>query len=364
METDHRLTIADARDLSWIDDNSVDLVVTSPPYPMIQMWDELFIRLQPHISQALETGDGQACFQAMHAELDPAWKETYRVLKKGGILCINIGDATRNLGQCFRLYPNHARIVSACTALGFEMLPGILWRKQINAPNKFMGSGTLPPRAYVTLEHEWILIFRKPPPRVFSTEEQRANRRASAFFWEERNIWFSDVWDFKGIRQDLSVLEALSNQPAQKNATRSRSAAFPFELPYRLVNMFSVKGDKVLDPFTGCGTTLLASMCAGRNSLAVEIDETMIPLLQAQIREIVPAANRRILDRFGRHRRFVEERQSDGLDLKYTNCHYGFPVVSKQEREILINFLSSLTTVNDLYWKIEYSAETDLTLQI
>ena len=143
METDHKLKIADARDLAWIEDDSVDLVVTSPPYPMIEMWDELFLRLQPDIGRALEAGDGQAGFQAMHAELDTVWKEMYRVLKKGGILCINIGDATRSLSRNFRLYPNHARVVSACTALGFQMLPAVLWRKQTNAPNKFMGSGTL-----------------------------------------------------------------------------------------------------------------------------------------------------------------------------------------------------------------------------
>jgi DNA modification methylase len=361
MQTDHRLRIADARDLSWIDNDSIDLVVTSPPYPMIEMWDELFLRLEPNIREAMAGGDGQACFQAMHALLDPVWRELYRVLRAGGMLCINVGDATRSLGPGFRLYPNHARIISSCTATGFQMLPEILWRKQTNAPNKFLGSGTLPPGAYVTLEHEWILVFRKSTPRLFATAAERRNRRESAFFWEERNVWFSDVWDFKGARQHLGELDGGKSSAPHRNA-RSRSAAFPFEMAYRLINMFSVKGDRILDPFAGCGTTMLAAMCAARNSIAVEIEETLIPFIQAQVNEIIPSANRRILDRLERHRLFTEECRRGGRELKYTNRFYDFPVVSRQEREILIGFLSSLIRVDDLHWRIDYSPDLSLRL--
>jgi DNA modification methylase len=360
MQTDHRLSIADARDLSWIDSDSIDLAVTSPPYPMIEMWDELFLRLQPEIREAMAAGDGQAVFEGMHAVLDTVWRELYRVIRNGGILCINVGDATRSIGPSFRLYPNHARIISACTDLGFQMLPEILWRKQTNAPNKFMGSGTLPPGAYVTLEHEWILIFRKSKPRVFATPEERRHRRESAFFWEERNIWFSDVWDFKGVRQPLGERER--GKPSACRSARGRSAAFPFEMAYRLINMFSIKGDLVLDPFAGCGTTMLAAMCAGRDSLGVEIEEALIPLIQAQVNEIVPWANERILERLERHRLFTEERRRSGRESKYTNRFYNFPVVSRQEQEILIDHLSSLTRVADLHWRIDYSL--DLTLRL
>jgi DNA modification methylase len=359
MQTHHRLHIADARNLSWIDSHSVDLVITSPPYPMIEMWDELFLRLQPDIREAMAEGDGQSVFEGMHAVLDPLWGQLCRVLREGGIACINIGDATRRLGASFCLYPNHARIICACTAAGFQMLPPILWRKQTNAPNKFMGSGTLPPGAYVTLEHEWILIFRKSKPRVFATPEERKNRRESAFFWEERNIWFSDVWDFKGVRQHLR--EGGKPSAARLDA-RSRSAAFPFEMAYRLINMFSVKGDRVLDPFAGCGTTMLAAMCAQRNSIGVEIEAGLIPFIQAQVNEIIPWANERILERLERHRLFIEECRRSGRELKHTNCHYNFPVVSRQEREILIAYLRSLTRIDDLHWRIDYS--TDLRLRI
>jgi len=98
METTHRVTVGDARTLTTIDDNAVELVVTSPPYPMIELWDELFTELDPAVSEALAAGDGRAAFEAMHAELDPIWAELDRVLVEGGIACINIGDATRTLG--------------------------------------------------------------------------------------------------------------------------------------------------------------------------------------------------------------------------------------------------------------------------
>jgi DNA modification methylase len=361
MKTDHRLRIADARDLASVDNDSIDLVVTSPPYPMIEMWDELFLRLQPELRDAMAQGEGRTVFEGMHAVLDPVWRELYRVIRKGGILCINVGDATRSLGPTFRLYPNHAHIITTCTAAGFQMLPEILWRKQTNAPNKFIGSGTLPPGAYVTLEHEWILIFRKSKLREFTTADERKNRRESAFFWEERNLWFSDVWDFKGVRQHLSERKSVKPGASRREA-RSRSAAFPFELAYRLINMFSVKGDLVMDPFAGCGTTMAAAMCAGRNSLGIEIEETLIPFIQVQVNEIIPSANERILERLERHRLFVEECRRSGRELKYTNRFYDFPVVSRQERDILIHYLCSLDRISDLHWRIDYSPDLSLRL--
>ena len=94
-------------------------------------------------------------------------------------------------------------LFKACEKLGFINLPNILWHKTTNAPNKFMGSGMLPCGAYVTLEHEWILIFRKGGKRVYKKTEEKEIRRDSSFFWEERNIWFSDIWEIKGVKQPL-----------------------------------------------------------------------------------------------------------------------------------------------------------------
>ncbi|MFW6335242.1 MAG: DNA methyltransferase, partial [Desulfosalsimonas sp.] len=109
-------------------------------------------------------------------------------------MCVNIGDAVRKLGDSFSLYPNHSEIIRAFLSRGLTPLPAIIWRKQTNAPNKFMGSGMLPAGAYVTLEHEYVLIFRKGAKRQFATPAQKLNRKKSAIFWEERNQWYSDVW--------------------------------------------------------------------------------------------------------------------------------------------------------------------------
>lgn len=158
-------------------DSSLDLVVTSPPYPMIAMWDELFCRSSRAVRNALAAEDGERAFELMHRRLDAVWDECYRTLREGGIICINIGDATRTLGDQFGLYPNHARILQHLRKCGFTALPDILWRKPTNAPNKFMGSGVLPVGAYVTLEHEYILIARKGARRVFSSEREKKKRR-------------------------------------------------------------------------------------------------------------------------------------------------------------------------------------------
>ncbi len=169
METTHRVVVDDARSLSALEDDSVDLVVTSPPYPMIEMWDDLFTTLEPAIGDALEAGDGQAAFDAMHAELEAVWDELERVVVDGGIVCLNVGDATRSLDDSFRVYPNHARVLEAFEARGFDPLPDVLWRKPTNSAAKFMGSGMIPPNAYVTLEHEYILIFRNGGDSVSSS---------------------------------------------------------------------------------------------------------------------------------------------------------------------------------------------------
>ena len=144
MKTTHKILFGNASEMKEIHDNSIDLMVTSPPYPMIEMWDSIFSKQNPVIAGALANKDGDRAFEFMNKELDKVWKEVYRVLKEGGFACINIGDATRTVGKEFKLYPNHSRIMQYCLKLGFSPLPEILWRKQTNAPNKFMGSGMLP----------------------------------------------------------------------------------------------------------------------------------------------------------------------------------------------------------------------------
>ena len=338
MKTEHRIIFGKAQSMPEIEDESVNLVVTSPPYPMIEMWDDIFALQDESIRERLDRNESQSAFELMHLQLDAVWKELYRVVRPGGIVCINIGDATRTIDGDFQLYSNHARIINACTKLGFSNLPNILWRKQTNAPNKFMGSGMLPPGAYVTLEHEHILIFRKGGKRVFSNESEKRNRAESAYFWEERNVWFSDLWDLKGTKQKL-----------QTDQSRGRSGAFPFELAYRLINMFSVKDDVVLDPFLGTGTTSLAALCSGRNSLGVEIDADLKEtILSSFVQQNVDGLNDLLRRRILNHQQFVSERiRLKGDDaFKHQSKHYSFPVITKQETEILINFIKSIEQEN------------------
>lgn len=271
MQTDHKVLNASATNMHEIRDESVALVVTSPPYPMIDMWDDSFISQQVSVDVEDESGIDKT-FDEMHAILYDAWKESYRILSPGGFLCINIWDATRTINGTFRLFSNHSRILQDCLSIGFHNLPNIIWRKQTNAPNKFMGSGMLPGGAYVTLEHEYILIFRKAGKRQFKSEKDKKLRKESAFFWEERNVWFSDVWDFKGTTQGLNG-----------NAGRERSGAYPIELPHRLINMYSLRGDSVLDPFLGTGTTTLAAMINGRNSIGYDIDPSFLDILDSRV---------------------------------------------------------------------------------
>ncbi len=338
METTHRVVTGDARSLSDVADNSVELVVTSPPYPMVEMWDELFSELDPEIETCLEAGEGQAAFSRMHAVLEDVWAEVERVLIDGGIACVNVGDATRTVDGSFRVFQNHSRVIDAFEALGFEPLPEVLWRKPANSGAKFMGSGMLPPNAYVTLEHEYVLVFRNgTDSRSFEPGAER--RYSSAYFWEERNRWFSDVWtDVTGELQGLDG-----------DGLRERSAAFPFEIPYRLVNMYSVYGDTVLDPFWGTGTTSVAAMVAGRSSVGYELEEEFADVFERRV-ERVPDYSRAVVERrLDDHEAFVKERRAEGETFDYRADNYDFPVTTKQERPIRFYTVSDVRETDSGY---------------
>jgi DNA modification methylase len=344
MKTVHRVIFGNATaKMNDISDCSVDLMVTSPPYPMIEMWDEIFSKQNPTIGEALSKQEGNKAFELMNKELDKVWKEVFRVLVDGGFACINIGNSTRKIGDEFKLYSNHSRILEYCISLGFSSLPEILWRKQTNAPNKFMGSGMLPAGAYVTLEHEHILVLRKGNKRNFKTPEEKLRRQKSAFFWEERNLWFSDVWeDLKGTKQ--------SN--IDKNI-RERSGAYPFELAYRLINMLSLKEDTVLDPFLGTGTTIMAAMATGRNSIGFEIDPNFTEHLSARFKGIVDFSNQLLESRINAHLEFVRQRTATKGELGYISKSYGFPVMTSQETEIEFAELKKIVK-RDNAFEVEY----------
>lgn len=342
--TYHRAAVASSQNMSSLNDDSISLVVTSPPYPMIDMWDESFNNQGVSVSIDNEAYVSDT-FMEMHTILKKVWFECYRVLIPGGYLCINIGDATRTINGSFRLFSNHSKILQDCITIGFNNLPNVIWRKQTNAPNKFMGSGMLPGGAYVTLEHEYILIFRKPGKRQFKSDLDKKMRKESAYFWEERNIWFSDVWDFKGTMQGLNG-----------NAGRERSGAYPIELPHRLINMYSLRGDSVLDPFLGTGTTTLAAMINGRNSIGYDIDSSFIDVLDSRVNgSFISEANNIIYNRLKNHTKFVEDYINKGKQPKHINANYGFPVITSQETDLKLYGISDIKREPNKEYLVAYT---------
>jgi DNA modification methylase len=331
METRHRVEFDDARSMDEVSDSTVELVVTSPPYPMVGMWDETFASMSDKARGALEEGDGKRAYEAMHAELDCVWDEVERVLAPGGTVCVNVGDATRTL-EDFRVYPNHERVTRAFEKRGFRTLPGVIWRKHANSAAKFMGSGMAPPNAYVTLEHEHVLVFRKGD-RDFEGKKER--RYESAYFWEERNEWFSDLWEVRGERQALN------------GEARDRSGAFPFEIPYRLINMYSVYDDTVLDPFLGTGTTTVAAACSARNSVGYELNEELRGVVSSTLKAVPELSRSVVTERIENHNEFVEERGADGFG--YESTRYGFPVMTAQEEGILFREAEAVEEAEDGY---------------
>ena len=361
-ESIHRIVHSDARDLSFLGDGSINLVLTSPPYPMISMWDSQFSALDSVIARALQENRSREAFDRMHRSiLLPVWQEMWRVLADGGIACVNIGDAVRTVDGHFQMYPNGPRILSDLYEIGFDILPQILWRKTTNAPTKFMGSGMLPAGAYVTLEHEHILIVRKHGRRQFVTDEQRVARRRSAIFWEERNIWFSDVWDLRGSAQTLKNQQTLAEtsienspeNPSQissipggdaKILARDRSAAFPLDLAERLILMYSIRGDTVLDPFGGTLTTSAAALANARHSVSIEIEPELLRIGIERISTIVPELNRRVAARLAKHQAWAADylsRKPGGL--RHRNELYNSPVMTLQETILELHWIAALS---------------------
>jgi modification methylase len=345
MRTSHKIIIGDSRDAGQIKNASVALTVTSPPYPLVEMWDEMFSEQNPEIIAALDTKDGNLAFELMHKELDKVWEDVARVTIEGGFAAINIGDATRKIGDDFRLYSNHSRIISKFVELGFDVLPSIIWRKTTNAPNKFMGSGMLPSGAYVTLEHEYILIFRKGGRRVFSSSEEKKNRNASAYFWEERNKWFSDSWDLNGVLQKM-----------KSDKTRTRSAAYPFEIPFRLINMYSCFGDTVYDPFLGTGTTSFAAAVAGRNSVGYEIEESFEEVIFSEMGSLPEFSFKNSHNRLTAHLDFMQDYFERKGAVKHQNELYDFPVVTSQEKQLTLSYIDSIER-NELGFSAHYKVQ-------
>lgn len=246
--TRHQLVLGDARDMSFLSDESVHLVITSPPYWALKRYEE-------HPSQMGHISD----YEAFLGELEKVWRHVHRVLVPGGRLVCVVGDVClsrrQNAGRHI-VVPLHADICVQCRKIGLDNLNPIIWHKIANASyevsngSKFLGK-PYEPNAIIKNDIEFILMQRKPGGYRKPTEEQRELSRISKV---DFNKWFQQFWTLSGA------------------STKEHPAPFPVELAYRLVRMFSFAGDTVLDPFAGTATTMIAAMKCGRNSIGVEIE--------------------------------------------------------------------------------------------
>lgn len=247
-ETKHRLINADARDLSFLSDESIHLAVTSPPYWNLKRYNE-------HPDQLGHIED----YEAFLSELDKVWRHIFRILVPGGRLVCVVGDVCVSRKKFGRhlVFPLHSDISVSCRKIGFDNLNPIIWHKISNATFevdngcKFLGK-PYEPNAIIKNDIEFILMQRKPGGYRQPTEEQRA---LSKIRKQDFDSWFRQIWNITGA------------------PTKNHPAPFPLELASRLVRMFSFVGDTVLDPFCGTGTTMVAALRSGRNSVGIEVDD-------------------------------------------------------------------------------------------
>jgi len=258
LKTKHNLIQGDARNLSFISDQSLHLIVTSPPYWNLKRYNENSEQLG-HIQN----------YDDFLIEINKVFNECYRVLVPGGRLVCVVGDvclSRRAFGRHL-VMPLHADIAVMCRKIGFDNLNPIIWHKISNASfevengTKFLGK-PYEPNAIIKNDIEFILMQRKPGGYRRPSKEQRDRSRISK---NEYDSWFRQFWTIPGA------------------STRSHPAPFPYELAYRLIRMFSFVDDIVLDPFCGTGTTMLAAMKTERNSIGVEIDSEYIKLAHERL---------------------------------------------------------------------------------
>lgn len=265
--TQHRLHLGDARELDWIADGSVHLVVTSPPYWTLKKYND-----HPHQLGAVSE------YERFHDELERVWRHCYRVLVPGGRLVCVIGDVCiarrRNNGR-HMVMPLHADVSVRCRRVGFDYLTPIFWNKITNASyevengSSFLGK-PYEPNAIIKNDIEYLLMLRKSGGYRNPTDEQRRRSKMSK---EEHAKWFRSNW---------------SDVPGA--STKEHPAPFPVELAYRLVRMFSFVEDTVLDPFVGTGSTMVAAIRSERNSIGNEIDPHYFKMAEEKVRQEIAQA--------------------------------------------------------------------------
>jgi DNA modification methylase len=256
MQTHHKIIIGDSRGMKEVPDESIHLVITSPPY-----W------------QLKDYGNGkQIGFNDTYEEyinnLNLVWNECFRVLHKGCRLCINIGDqfARSVYYGRYKIIPIRTEVIKFCESAGFDYMGAIIWQKVTTCHTTggatVMGSYPFPRSGIIKLDYEFILIFKKYGESPKVNKEIKEKSRLTGEEWSQ---YFIGHWNFPGEKQDKHL------------------AMFPEELPRRLIKMFSFVGDTVLDPFLGSGTTSLAAKNLDRNSVGYEINEDFLPTIKEKL---------------------------------------------------------------------------------
>ena len=256
MITNHKIIIGDSREMAEVDEKSVHLIITSPPYWQLKDY-----------GSADQIGFNDS-YEDYINNLNLVWAECYRVLQDGCRLCINIGDqfARSVYYGRYKVIPIRTEIIKFCETLGFDYMGAIIWQKPTTMNTTggatIMGSFPYPRNGIIKIDYEFILIFKKPgdSPRV--SKEIKEQSKLSK---EEWNEYFSGHWNFNGEKQIKHL------------------AMFPEELPKRLIKMFSFVGDTVLDPFLGSGTTILAAKNLSRNSIGYEINPEFLPIIKEKV---------------------------------------------------------------------------------
>lgn len=253
---DIKIIIGDSRKMLEVANESIGLIVTSPPYWNIKDY-----------GLAGQIGYGQTLHEYLK-DLYRVWKECYRVLLPGRRLCINIGDqfARSIIYGRYKVIPLHAEIISQCEDIGFDYMGSIIWQKKTTMNTTggatVMGSYPYPPNGLVEIDYEFILIFKRPGNGNVISKE---NKEESILSKEEWKKYFTGHWNFGGAKQI------------------EHEAMFPEELPFRIIKMFSFVGDSVLDPFAGSGTTLKVANQLKRNSIGYEINESFLEVIKKKI---------------------------------------------------------------------------------
>jgi site-specific DNA-methyltransferase (adenine-specific) len=254
--TKHKIVIGDSRKLNKIQDKSIQLIITSPPYWQLKDYGT----------------EDQIGFNDSYEEyinnLNLVWKECYRVLSDGCRMCINIGDqfARSVYYGRYKVIPIRTEIIRFCETLGMDYMGAIIWQKtttmNTSGGGAIMGSYPYPRNGILKMDYEFILLFKKLGNAPKPTPEQKKASEMSKDEWIE---YFSSHWNFYGARQNGHI------------------AMFPEELPKRLIKMFSFVGETVFDPFLGSGTTSLAAKNLNRSSVGYEINKEFLPIIKEKM---------------------------------------------------------------------------------